>query len=388
MNTIVVGYNYGTMLGLIKSLGKAAYQVGVIILSPTGYRVVSKSKYVSAARLISFRYEELFEALEDLRGEQDKALILPANDTVCMMLDEHYEELCRHYCFPNIERTPGKLTSFMNKYQQKLLAKECGLAVAQGKEYDTSILGFHTAILECSYPCFVKPSVSAATAGSKDVLGICRDQSELEKTFELARARGGQSVIIEEWLPVEKELSVYGLAYQGTVTIPAYVSCCLESYGDSKGIIAEGEVIPAAELGDLLFSLKQFARLSQLEGLFCMDLLISNGTVYFSEMNLRCGASVYAITGAGCNLPGMLADYYCKGTTDLSEQADSIRFVNEKELLAAWRVSHIPTSLFCKAMADPLCYFRDKDDPGPWCQFRLLLLRGIIAKLIKGLCKQ
>lgn len=383
MDVIVVGFNYGTVLGAVKSLGKAAYEVGVIILSPVGFKVIRKSKYCSAVRQASFCYEDIYKALEELRGEQEKVLIVPANDTVCMMLDEHAEQLREHYYFPNIEHTPGRLTAFMNKYCQKLLAAECGLATAKGKEYNTDEAGFRSAIAECPYPCFVKASVSASTAGSKDVLGVCRNQEDLEEKFLLTRERGGRSLVIEEYLPVDKELSLYGVSLRDTVVIPAYVSCIEAAAGDSVGIIAEGEVHPAEELGDMLPALERFVRLSRLEGLFCIDLLCSNGNIYFSEMNLRCGASVYAVSEAGSNLPGMLADSYFRVGADTEKPVKTIRFVNEKELLAGWRVGHISSVAFLKALADPVRYLRDREDPGPWRRFCFLLFRGAAAKLIK-----
>ena len=41
-------------------------------------------------------------------------------------------------------------------------------------------------------------------------------------------------------------------------------------------------------------------------GLFDIDLYECHGTVYFNELNVRQGASGYAITRAGVNLPAML----------------------------------------------------------------------------------
>ena len=386
MTTIAIGMNYAMTLGLLKSLGSAGYRTGFITYNQTCYKVLSNSRYAADTRLIKFCFEELFDALETIRGDDNKALIVPANDYVCLMLDKHYEQLKTHYYFPVAGSGYGNIERFMSKTEQKRLAREIGLPVAEGKEYATDPEGIRTATAECSFPCFVKPVVSAITNGSKDVIGVCRNEEELMQTMAFTRKRNGSAVVVEEYLEVERELSVYGVSIKGSVIMPAVVAAKEFGCGASKGIMAEGTVHPIEYLGDLAAPLARFAAEFGLDGLFCIDLLVSNGKVFFSEVNLRSGASLYAVTMAGVNLPGLLADYSLAGKTDRNTVIErEACFVNEKELLSSWRGGHIGNRAFVQALLhNDIHFLRDEEDPEPWKAYRKLLMRGIVAKSLKG----
>ena len=386
MNVIVVGLNYATTLGAVRSLALAGYQTGAIVPTEVDYFVVSHSKYITNPRLIDMNFRDLFRALEEIRGEDERALVIPANDQICMMLDQHAAELGAHYELPNVDHRPGALSLFMNKFTQKKLAEKFGLLTAAGFECDLTPEGIDTAVQHTEFPCIVKPTVSAEALGSKDIITVCGSQEELKKTLEFAQERSSRTALIEQYLQVENELSAYGLALDGEVCIPGYISATINGYGYHKGIAAEGMVCPSEQLGPVKQQLEEFVRESGLNGLFCIDLLSCGGRTYFSEMNLRCGSSAFALTMAGANLPGILADYYCKDRREIRASIDrTVGFVNEKEALGVWRGGHISTREFLRALREnEIRFLKDSSDPGPWRQYRKLLLRGMIAKAIKG----
>ena len=60
----------------------------------------------------------------------------------------------------------------------------------------------------------------------------------------------------------------------------------------------------------LIDNLIKFVASLNYEGLYDVDLIeTADGKMYFVELNMRFGASGYAVTQSGVNLPGMFADY-------------------------------------------------------------------------------
>lgn len=384
---IVIGLAYSTTMGLIRSVGEAGYGVRLISLNRFACEIASKSRYVTQVRQIQLVFDELFNTLEELRGEDDRILVLPSLDRACMMLDQHADSLSDHYDLPNIKNESGAVAVFMDKMIQKKLAKECGLPVAEGNVYETASEGIQSALKEVAFPCIIKPSASASIIDSKDIITVCSDREELASGMKTARSKGCISVLAERYLNVERELSAYGVVCDGRVSIPACVETKRSGVGHLRGITAEGKVLSSDVLGGSKQKLEKLVQTSGFNGLFCIDLLVSDGVIYFSEMNLRCGSSEYAVTAAGVNLPGMLIDAYDKGIgiDDSAQITKPVRFVNEKVVLDSYRGGHIRWREYLSALKDnEVGFVRDKQDPGPWREYQKLVLRKIAAKIIKG----
>lgn len=387
MAIIVIGFQYTTTLGVVRSIGMTGKTVRLLMLTKDGEQMLKTSRYVE-----SYQYhkgfvvdpESMFSALEELRGSDERAIVIPVHDKSCMVLDQIADKLADHYIVPNIKNTPGEVCQSMDKYVQKQLAHKNGIPVAEGSEYTTDSEGFLRACREVKYPCMVKPSASALAKSSKEAIVRCEDENALKDAFENARNHSSDRVVVERFLFVEQELSAYGVAYQGQAYIPAFISMSSGGFGPHRGITAEGNVHPSEELGGLKNKLEAFVSESGLNGLFCLDLLKSDGTVYFSEMNLRPGASEYAVTMAGANLPAMLLKAY-EGDIDFCGEIHPISFVNEKVVLDSWRGGHISLREMLRALNSNAVHFVKSDsDPGPWRAFRKLLIRKAAGILIKG----
>ena len=384
MKIIAVGLNYTTTLGLVRSIGETGRNVDLITLTKPGENIVTASKYVKNHRFSRVHIEEFFPVLEELRGAEERVLVIPAYDKVCMFLDQMGETLSEHYLFPNIRHQAGEVCAFMDKYAQKKLAMKCGLPVAEGFEYSTDEDGIQAACREAQYPCIVKPSASAFAMASKAAITRCDNRDALKKALEAAKEHCAENVVVERYINIDRELSAYGVAFEGKVTIPAYIVAITSGFGPHKGIAAEGEARPIEELGDLKSKLEEFVRRSGLNGLFCIDLLESGDTIYFSEMNLRAGASEYAVTAAGANLPGILIDAY-DNRAEYSTEVRPVRFVNEKVVLDSYRGGHISWKEFLAALRNnEVGFVKNEQDPEPWKQFLKLLVRKMAARLIKG----
>ena len=97
-----------------------------------------------------------------------------------------------------------------------------------------------------------------------------------------------------------------------------------------------GRILPCSDFQPLVDDLIKFVNSLGYEGLYDVDLIESvNGKMYFVEINMRFGASGYAVTKCGVNLPGMYADYMLTGKPlDMGcKVTPGKTFVSEKVLI-------------------------------------------------------
>jgi len=391
-NVIVIGKNYAITLGVIRALGEANYHTKLIGLSKYTGIIAGKSKYITdTVTLLSNQtgtpdFEELFCAMETMRGKEDRILVIPLHDATCMVLDQHASQLELHYDIPKTLNNHKNLSYYMDKSIQKELAQRCGLLTAQGKKYNINIdEETHNIYKEVVFPCFFKALFSAEMIGAKNLLTKCSNENDLETAIEKAHEGKCDNVLIEEFLPIDKELTAYGVAANGEVYIPACMEALRGGYSDHKGVAAEGVVKSAQCLGDTKDKLKKFVKEIALEGLFCIDLIQSHGQLYFSEINLRGGGSGYGITLAGANLPGTLADIKYKnsqyGPDDIRQE---VHFLNEMIEFEGYTDGYISLEDYKKHMSGGQSRFvKNKSDPAPWKEFKKLVIKRKIAKLLK-----
>ncbi len=374
-SVIIIGKKYSSTLGLARSLGEAGYDVRLLALSVPTERIVRNSKYVSKSQCVHVDFfekdsaKEELQALEELRGGDQKTLIIPCRDLTCMMLERHWDELSPHFHIPNINMLPGELNRFSDKAVQKALAIECGIPTAGGRAYSTDPEGIQAAVKEVLFPCFMKPLSSCWSKSEKMYLVKCRDERELEKWMFKAGTEGecGQ-VLLEQYLPIDRELSAYGAAANGQVCLPACVETIRNGLGTNTGVAAEGRVVSSSVLGELRPKLESFVKKSGLNGLFCIDLIESEGQIFFSEMNLRMGGSCYGVTMAGANLPAALADMIYHGAQggpdDIREE---VVFESEQIDIDNYLKGFISLKTLWQYLSgDQRHFVRNSEDPDPW----------------------
>jgi predicted ATP-grasp superfamily ATP-dependent carboligase len=385
-DVIVVGRHYAITLAVVRSLGEAGYGVRLLALSNYAARIAGKSKYVRRICRAETDYDDMYRGLETLRGSDERILAIPLNDVACLLLNRHEEQLDRHYDIPRLAGSPGGMEAFMDKLAQKELARQCGLPVASGRAYSTDEEGIRRAVGEAAYPCFQKPLASVAShTGSKACFAKCTNADELRDAMRMAAAQECGTVLLEEFLPIEKELTAYGVAANGRVYLPACMEALRGGVNHLKGVAAEGVVRSAGSLGEMKGKLEEFVRRSGLTGLFCIDLIQSGGRLYFTEMNLRAGGSAYAITLAGANLPGALADMaYDRAAGGPEDIRREVHFLNEFIEFAAYMdrcLSWRDYRLHLSGGQERLV--KSADDPRAWRAYqRLVVVKSRALRLL------
>ena len=388
-DVIVIGTNYSATLGVIRSLGVAGYGIRLIAVRYNVALIAGKSKYVKQCYLCSLEYEQIYSAMEKARGNADKIVVMPLFDVGCMMLDEHADELSTHYYIPNIKHHAGELVRFMNKLEQKQLAKSCGLNIAKGKVYSTEYEGINKALIETTYPCFIKAVMSAKAEHSKDLIALCSNQLELKKGMLRAKENGCQYMMVEEYLTVDREISAYGMAVGNKVYLPAYIETLNGGYGIGTGVAARGKVRYKERFSKTNAKIEKLILKMGLTGLFCVDMILSGNELYFLEVNLRSGASGYAMTLAGANMPGAFVDYLNNIEIDPPKIKEELVFVSEKVLSDSHFYGYISYFDLYKLIRNTGAFFiKDKMDKKPYIMWLKMNSRRYLVKLVKKIIKR
>ena len=126
-----------------------------------------------------------------------------------------------------------------------------------------------------------------------------------------------------------------------------------------------GRILPCSDFQPLIDDLIKFVDSLGYEGLYDVDLIESvDGKMYFVEINMRFGASGYAVTKCGVNLPGMYADYMLTGKPlDMEcEVTPGKTFVSEKVLIEEYTMGRLSWSDLKRAMKESDVHFVKNDD--------------------------
>lgn len=319
---VVAGRNYCSNLCMARSIGKAGYEVEVLRIfqtKPKWFNLMSYmrpdaySKFIKAYHVcISGRKSKtIVRKLISIADPYRPMLLIPADDLVANIADEYMEKLSHYYVMPNVENIPGEIGRLMSKEVQKQMAVEFGLPVINSCAIRT--VGGKFDIPETvTYPCFIKPNISKNS--SKSRMRRIDSEEELRATLEEYSQRKDVDMLVEDFIDIGREYSILGLSTKDGVVSPGFFGVLEGGHGPHRGVAMTGELIPTAAQQELIDQISDFIAAMKFNGLFDVDLIEDkNGKMYFVELNLRYGASGYAVTESGANLPGMFADYMLFG---------------------------------------------------------------------------
>lgn len=392
---LVTGRNYCTNLSIARSLGEAGYSVEVLrifqtkpkrnniikrYLRPDAYSKYIKAYYVCVSERRSRR---IVRRLKRIADKTNKMLLIPADDLMAYIIDDYLDELSDYYLLPNINHRRGEVIKLMNKDIQKRLARDAGLPVANSWHIKT-VNGEYEIPTNISYPCFVKPNVSKNS--SKSRMRKCESREELAMYLAEISSRKDVDMIIEEFLNIKKEYSILGLSTSQGAIGPGFFVAEENGAEEHRGVAVTGRVLSCDNMA-IIDKVIEFISTLNFEGLYDVDLVeTEEGKIYFVELNLRFGASGYAITKCGVNLPGMFADYMIKGYQidyDCMVIENNKTFVSEKVLLEEYikgRISWKKYRLLLNS-AD-ISFIRNKGDLKAYRHFKKCYLIAWIFKRI------
>lgn len=391
---VVVGRNYSSNLCMARSFGKAGYEVEVLRIfqtKPKFHNLMrlmqpdARSSYVKVyqACICNNDNSRIVDALIAMADPNSKKLLVPADDLAAAVADESLELLGKYYLLPSVAGKPNGISRLMSKDLQMLLAEQAGLPVVNSCLIKTD--GGAFAISDSvRYPCFIKPNISKNSAKSK--MRRCESEAELRKTLTEFSRTGDIEMLVEDYVEIAREYALLGLSTKDGTVCPGLFVAEKGGHGERKGVTMVGRILPCAEHQKLIGEIARFVESLEYEGLFDVDLIEdAAGRVYFVELNLRYGASGYAVTESGVNLPGMYADSMFFGIPidrDCRIEVPGKRFVSEKVLLDEYSRNFVSLSDVRKMMESVEIHFiRDEQDLHPYRHFRKFYLFGMVTRI-------
>lgn len=329
---IIIGRNFTSRLGMIRAIGEDNSENEIVVIKTNGDKpdIDAYSKYIS-----SYVYARepnrslLIETIQRFQLPEEKSIIIPVDDYSASVVDEYADVLKKDFMFPHIEMSAGAINQLMDKSYQKAIATTVGLKVANGVviHLEDGLFQIPDTI---SFPCFPKPLVSYT--GNKTCMRCCRNRDELESTLaSFSQKFPNCSILVEEYIKIDKEYATLGFSDGERVIIPGMIQILQDGRGHHKGVTLLGRVLPEEGFVSFLNDLKKLILETHFVGLFDIDSYDSGGVMHFNELNLRFGASGYAFTGCGVNLPAKMIRYFLGIPYNMEDSINKATlFLNEK----------------------------------------------------------
>ena len=239
-----------------------------------------------------------------------------------------------------------------------------------------------------TYPCFIKPNISKNSSKSK--MKKCETEEELRQTLTEYSVKKDVEMLVEDFVEIGKEYSLLGLSTKDGAVGPGFFGAEQGGHKERRGVALIGKILPCEDYQPLIKNLIDFVASLKYEGLYDVDLIETvDGKMYFVELNMRFGASGYAVTQSGVNLPGMFADYVLMNKPiDFECKIDEAgkRFISEKVMIEEYMKSFLTKSEMKKAMESVDIHFvKNNKDMRPYRHFKKFyfiasVMRGIYAK--------
>ena len=391
VDVVVLGRNYSTSLGLIQAAGEAGYIVGAVHSTEksVGRRPLElRSKYVKKSLIITNRSNEkelVSTLINNFSSSKEKVVLLPSDDYSVCAIDKNIHELERYFIVPNVCHKTGEIIKCMDKNVQASMAVEAGLHTA--KCWEVNIDGTNEPAVPSSviYPCMIKPLRSVGAP--KTYIRQCESKDDLEKALREIQQNKPCSILIEEFINIEKEYTIPILAIGNEVIIPAFLKKNRVGAGTHKGVTIFGTVLSSARYPEIVESMKKMVRRAGLNGIFDIELFESNGEFFFNELNLRNGAAGYALTRAGVNLPALWVDF-CYGKHPSVEKMtfkEGLTFVSDKAAIENYRAGYMNWREYRNTVQSAdFRFLVDSGDSAIKCGFKRIEIRTILSKIIKG----
>lgn len=392
MIAVVLGHNYTSRLGMIRAVGSAGCQVDVFatfINKPKNKKsqIDFYSKYVNSYECFSIKDPEiLIKRLIEKYDKKKFVFLLPTDDFCASLIDSHLDCLKDSFIIPNIDNKQGEINRLMDKDYQKALANLVGLPTAKG--WTVKIDDGHYSIPgDIEYPCFTKPQISLK-GGKGEFMQICNDENELDIVLRnISKKAKNCPMLIEQYIPIEKEYATLGVRNGNLFILPYMLHLKEQGHGNHRGVALSGDIIPIEQFRSIEEKIHLLMDKIGFTGLFDVDLYEHNNIIYFNELNLRFGASGYAVTRMGVNLPFEYIHSFTPEELHLTRQTreDDVKtYLNEKVNFDSYINGFISLEQYKQQQQPDITFIQSREDKKPYFIFTIwtyyMRLKRIITK--------
>ncbi len=312
---IVLGKNYSTTIGAIRSLGEAGFSVLVYYIAArtNDGKVVKNSKYVNYyAEHIGRDTDAIVNGLIDIFSRNTmKPLLIATDDFTESIIDLNINTLSKYFIIPHASNfEEGRIVNMMDKSTQSKIAESYGFRIAKSWiiPFDNGNYIIHDSI---SYPCFYKPLLSVE--GGKDGMKKCVSETELIEELEKVKTSNRVfNVLVQEYLNIDAEYTISGLCFGNKVFLPAALKK-QKICQSHKGTTICGIIKPMNDLGPWYTKLEEMLASLDLYSIVDIELFRCGEEYYFNEINFRTSAVCYGVVAGGANIPGMFAEAMFSG---------------------------------------------------------------------------
>ena len=288
---IVWGADDFNTLGLMRELGQSDMELFFLIKGKKGMAARSRycQKYIETTSAeAGLQYLMLQET-----DAHAKPIIITNGDGISVLIDQHKSELEKKYIIPGT-RQQGVLEHYTDKYAMTGLAAELGFATPWSK-----FVQWDSDISDVSYPCIIKPSHQTPGHYNEFKFRISKDEATLRKTLSMVRK---ESVfIVQQYIPKEKDLLVYGARMQDGKTVLA--GCMIRDRMADSGSFSHGLITSKLPNTAKESDIAKFLDAIDYVGLFSFEYGMTADNAYFFEVNLRNDGCSHYFLQAGANIP-------------------------------------------------------------------------------------
>lgn len=395
---VIIGHGSTSRLGIIRALGAVGCDITVIVMSwsKDQNKVNTKvpfdcySKYVNRVLFNHINDADGLIALlvNHCKDETQKVVILPDSDFSAAVIDDKKDILKDYFVFPYVKNEPNSVRYWMDKDNQKCLAKTIGLNVAAAKTVNVSN-GHYSIPQGIAYPCFTKALITTS-GGGKQYFRKCNNAEELTQLLDFVATKSDTTILIEDFIDIDTEYALLGFSDGNNVFIPGVLQF-LRNTQSHFGIAMTGKIMPIRGFKSIIELFCEFVKTIGFVGVFDIDFLYDGQKYYFDEMNLRFGGSGYAYTKMGINLPAILVDFLQdnKIETKKTEVRESATYVNERMCVDDWYRGFISTTEYHNILrcAD-ISFVYDETDPLPSKHFDREFKLKRVKRLLKNLLRR
>lgn len=372
---IIWGSDDFNTLGLMRELGSSGLDLLFLIKGKRGMAARSRycQKYVETANADEgYQYLMRFETDKDA-----KPIIITNGDGISVLMDQRKNELEEKYIIPGT-RQQRVLEQYTDKYAMTGLAAELGITIPWSK-----FVKWDTDISDVTYPCIIKPSHLTPGHYNEFKFRICQDETTLKKTLSLVRK---ESVfIVQQYVPKERDLLVYGARMQDGKTVLA--GCMVRDRMADSGSFSHGLItskFPVQFSEDDKQLMAEFLERIDYCGLFSFEYGLTCDKAYFFEVNLRNDGCSHYFFQAGANIPlawvkSCAGEDYSNIPTQVIGERWFIDEVFDIESVFHRRISYRQYKKD-KKIATVFKYYDEKDQE-PWHYVR----RGRIKQLLQDI---
>jgi predicted ATP-grasp superfamily ATP-dependent carboligase len=307
VDALVLDARLRQSLVAVRSLGRSGLTVAAAAAQPTATVPAFRSRWCASGLALTDPGSEaaFVQALCRLLEQHPARVVLVSHDGAIAAIQRHREQVQRRACVALA--APEATAQAVNKAATLALADRLGIPTPRGVPVDGAdpSEAARTVAAEVGFPAVVKPLESWMQANGVATRQSCEDvvdRTEAERAIDRVWRAGGQ-VVVQEWLPGDRE--AVSLVRDGDRVVAAFAQVAHRMHPPIGGSSVLRESIPLPD--DATPMARRLLEAMGLDGYAEVEFRRDRqGRPVLMEVNPRLSASVEVAVRAGVDFPLLL----------------------------------------------------------------------------------